>query len=118
MSYLNRMPARCNPTDAHACALHLLKWTEDEAGEQPDANMIEAFEVYADDENNDKAFWQTLDKTFPQYAERLRRGESITISAVDFAEIANIPGFEDDDAPECAAHPLLWTSCWTTADED
>lgn len=118
MSYLNRMPARCNPLDAHAMALHLLKWTEDEAGEQPDANMIEAFEVYADDENNDKAFWQTLDKTFPVYAERLRRGESITISAVDFAEIANILGFEDDDAPEYAAHPLLWTSCWTTADED
>jgi hypothetical protein len=118
MSYLNYMPARCNPTDAHACALHLLKWTEDEAGEQPDVNMFEAFEVYADDENNVDGFWSVLDKAFPDHAERLRRGESITISAVDFAEIANIPGFEDDDAPEYAAHPLLWSSCWTTADED
>lgn len=118
MSYLNHMPARCNPTDAHAMALHLLKWSFEEAGDQPDANMIEAFEVYADDENNDESFWQTLDKTFPMYAERLRRGESITIPAVDFAEIAHIPGFEDDDAPEYAAHPLLWTSCWTSADEE
>ena len=118
MSYLNHEPARCNPNDRHAMALHLLKWTEDEAGEQPDANMIEAFEVYADDENNDEGFWQTLDKTFPAYAERLRRGESITIFAVDFAEIVRMDGFEDNDAPDYAPHPLLWTSCWTTADED
>jgi hypothetical protein len=118
MSYLNYMPARCNPTDRHAMALSLLNWSEDEAGEQPDSDMVEAFEVHTDEENNTEGFWLALDKAFPDHAERLRRGESITISAVDFAEIANIPGFEDDDAPDYAPHPLLWTSCWTTADED
>lgn len=118
MSYLNHKPART--TDPHKQALHLLGWDIDDAGEQPDAGMIEAFEVWADDENNNGDWWVALDDgddmEINDIATDLRSDDRITVSAIMLAKLARLPGFEDEGAPDCAPHPLLWESVWVYAD--
>jgi hypothetical protein len=118
MSYLNHEPART--LDAHKQALHLLGWDVDDAGEAPDANMIEAFEVWADDENNNGDWWSALDDSddmeIADITADLRTDDRITVSATLLAKLARLPGFEDDGAPDHAPHPLLWESVWVYAD--
>lgn len=118
MTTLNTNPARCNPNTAHEMALWLLNWSEDDAGDQPDSNMIEAFEVTSDDENNADGFWNALDRAYPRYASELRRGRAVVMSAVELADITHLAGFRSNDAPDHAPHPLMWQSCWTECDED
>lgn len=114
MSQLNTTPARTLNT--HRQALHLLSWDSDEAGEQPDSDMVEAFDVTVDEENNSEAFWGALDTAHPEIASALRKG-AVTLTPEQLAALTFLPGFEADEAPDHAPHPLLWTSCWASREE-
>jgi hypothetical protein len=71
------------------------------------------FEVCADYENNSETWWDELRRCEPAIAERFDRVDAIVeLSLQEFERLTDLPGWDDDDAPAYAEHPLLVTMKW------
>lgn len=62
--------------------------------------------VRVDDENNSEAWWDAVRTAAPSIAEALSRDSEARISRDAYAAIRALPGWDDDEAPEYAPHPL------------